>query len=141
MSFLLLHYSGVRSLTGFAGVDRWISTVALRVMGQMIDSTVSRTFLQTHITTWLLPMRSSHLTKSVTLTRSSRRSKTVLPASILESGFFFCLSSGCSFSLMISVFCLFLWMLCFIHSSVTENSWISSSLVAEISLNVNVAVF
>lgn len=93
MSFLLLYFSGVRGWTSFAWVkrvNRWISSVVLRLMGQVIDTTVSRIFLLTHVIIWLPPMKSSHLRQSVTLRRSSRRSKTVLPTSVTEFVFSAC---------------------------------------------------
>lgn len=51
MSFLLLYFSGVKSLTSFAWArtaKRRISTVA-RVGGEMNDTTVSKMLLPTHI--------------------------------------------------------------------------------------------
>lgn len=83
---LFLCFSGVKSLTSFAWArkaDRWISTVVPRLRGKMIDMTVSNQLLPTHITIWQPPLRSSHWARSVTLTRSSRRSKTALPTTAL----------------------------------------------------------
>lgn len=54
LSFCLhLRFSGSRSLKSFARartVNRWISTVAPRVMEKTTNTSVSRTFLPTHIT-------------------------------------------------------------------------------------------
>lgn len=71
-------FSGVKSSTGFAWirrVTRPTSAVAW-MMGQMIDLAVFSKLLQIHIIIWLPPLKGSHWTTSVILTRPSGRCKT-----------------------------------------------------------------
>lgn len=79
MSSFILSFSGVRNWTSSAGVEtantRTLS-VAPQGMERLIDTPVFRTLLPARIIIWLPLMRRRHWTKSVTFTKSSRRSKT-----------------------------------------------------------------
>lgn len=138
MFSLLLHFSGVRGLTSSAQVktvNRWISTVVLQPMGQVNDTAVSRIFLPTHSIMRLLPMKSCHLTKSVTLRRSSGRSKTSYICKWIC--FFFCLSTFISWSFCVAQ----VWfLLAFFHAlfHFFWMNWISSSFLKYVSYVIDI---